>query len=176
MHALQLYAPRTDKAGYEKAVRLAGAWLAEVQPATHEDQCWKLLGLAWAGADRQAIRKSTQALIAAQGPDGGWADLPSMESTAYATGRALFALATAGLPVSDAAYKRGVQFLLTTQQEDGSWYVKTRALGFQPYFDAGFPYGYDQWISTAGTGWAAMALMLAEPAPKARTARLGLMR
>jgi hypothetical protein len=71
------------------------------------------------------------------------------------------------VPAADAAYKRGVQFLLDTQQEDGSWYVKTRALAFQPYFDAGFPYGFDQWISTAATTWATMALMLAEPAPLA---------
>ena len=35
------------------------------------------------------------------------------------------ALQTAGLPVSDAAYERGVRFLLKTQQEDGSWYVKS---------------------------------------------------
>jgi hypothetical protein len=170
MHALQLYAPRTDRTGYEKSVRLAAAWLAGVEPLNNEDRCWKLLGLAWAGVGRPDIQKSTQELLAAQRPDGGWADLPSMESTAYATGRALFALGTAGLPASDAAYKRGVQFLLDTQQEDGSWYVKTRALAFQPYFDAGFPYGFNQWISTAATSWATMALMLAEPAPVARMA------
>jgi len=87
--------------------------------------------------------------------------MQSMGSTAYATGRALVALQAASLPVSDPAYQRGVQFLLNTQQDDGSWYVKTRALGFQPYFDNGFPYAYDQWISAAGTSWATMALTLA---------------
>jgi len=46
----------------------------------------------------------------------------------------------------------------------GSWYVKTRALAFQPWFDAGFPHGYDQWISAAGTNWAAMALTLVSAA------------
>jgi hypothetical protein len=81
-----------------------------------------------------------------QRADGGWSDLPSMDSNAYATGRTLVALQAAGLPVSDASYRRGVQFLLDTQLEDGSWYVKTRALGFQPYFDNGFPNGIDQWI------------------------------
>jgi hypothetical protein len=75
-----------------------------------------------------------------------------------------------GLPVSDAAYQRGVHYLLRTQQQDGSWYVKTRALAFQPWFDAGFPYGYDQWISAAGTGWSAMALALALPEAKPVTA------
>jgi len=34
----------------------------------------------------------------------------------------------------------------------------------QPYFDSGFPYGQDQWISVAGTSWATMALsMTVEP-------------
>jgi Prenyltransferase and squalene oxidase repeat len=65
--------------------------------------------------------------------DGGWSDLDSMESSAYATGKALVALRTAGLSVSDAAYERAVRFLLKTQQEDGSWYVRTRAMAFQPF-------------------------------------------
>jgi squalene cyclase len=102
-----------------------------------------------------------------QKPDGGWSDLSSTESNAYATGRALVALHTAGLSVSDAAYQRGVQFLLNAQLEDGSWHVKTRALGFQPYFENGFPHGVDQFISAAGTNWATMALTLASQAPAA---------
>jgi hypothetical protein len=32
---------------------------------------------------------------------------------------------------------------------------------FQPYFDSGFPHGFDQWISAAGTSWATLALSLA---------------
>jgi squalene cyclase len=111
-------------------------------------------------------------LLEVQRADGGWSDIPSMESTAYATGKALVALQLAGLPVTEAVYKRGVQFLLNTQQEDGSWHVKSRALAFQPYFDAGFPYGFDQWISAAGTSWATMALVLAAPEPGTKVARV----
>ena len=85
------------------------------------------------------------------------------DSSAFATGESLVALHTAGLPVADPIYQRGVKFLLSTQQEDGSWYVKTRALAFQPGFDSGFPHGADQFMSSAGTGWAAMALTLALP-------------
>ena len=87
--------------------------------------------------------------------------MPSLGSTAYATGKALVVLQTAGLATSDPAYQRGVQFLLNSQQEDGSWYVRSRALGFQPYFNSGFPYAHDQWISAAGTSWATMALIRA---------------
>ena len=89
-----------------------------------------------------------------------------MTSDAYATGQALVALAESGaLATTDLAYKRGVQFLLSTQFEDGSWFVKTRAIALQPLFEIGFPHGRDQWISAAGTNWAAMALARAYTKP-----------
>lgn len=170
MRALQLYAPQTDKAAYDKSVQLAAGWLAKAQPVTYEDIGWRVMGLAWAGSDKTATQKAVRELLAIQRPDGGWSDLASMNSNAYATGKALFALHTAGFPVTDAAYQRGVQYLLKTQQLDGSWYVKSRALTFQPYFDAGFPHAFDQWISAAGTNWAAMALAAAVPTPPNATA------
>jgi len=167
MRALQLYAPKTDKPAYDRAVQLAAAWLAKAQPKNNDDRTWRLLGLAWAGKDKDATQKASRELLAAQRADGGWSDIAPMESTSYATGKALVALQTAGLSVSDAAYQRGVRYLLNTQQEDGSWYVRTRAMAFQPYFDAGFPHGFDQWISAAGTSWATIALSLTAPSPAA---------
>jgi len=164
MRALQLYAPNADKAAYDRSIQLAVAWVAKAKPRNNTDLNWRLLGLTWAGKDKDATQKAMRELLAGQRADGGWSDLDSMESGAYATGRSLVALQTAGLSVSDAAYERGVRFLLKTQQEDGSWYVKSRAMAFQPYFDAGFPHGFDQWISAAGTNWATMALSLASPA------------
>jgi ankyrin repeat protein len=172
MRGLQLYAPPTEKAAYEKSVQLAAAWLARAQSKTTDDLGWRLIGLAWAGADKGASQKAMRELLEVQRADGGWSDIASMESASYATGKALVALQAAGLPASDAAYQRGVRFLLTTQQEDGSWYVKSRALAFQPYFDNGFPHGFDQWISAAGTSWATMALALASPGSATASARL----
>jgi ankyrin repeat protein len=168
MRALQLYAPKTDKAAYDRSIQLAAAWIAKAQSTNNDDRSYRLLGLAWAAAakdkDKDATRKAMQELLAAQRADGGWSDIDSMESGAYATGKSLFALETAGLSASDAAYQRAVRFLLNTQQEDGSWYVRSRAMAFQPYFDAGFPHGYDQWISAAATNWGTIALSLASPA------------
>ena len=158
MRALQLYAPKADRAAYDQAVQLAGSWLAKARSANNEDRGYRLLGLAWYGKDKDATQKAVRELLAKQGPDGGWSDLDSMESSAYATGRSLHALQTAGLPPSDPAYSRAVKYLLSTQQEDGSWYVRSRALALQPFFDAGFPHGFDQWISAAGTSWATIAL------------------
>jgi hypothetical protein len=70
---------------------------------------------------------------------------------------AVTALITAVKPI-DPAYQRGVRFLLDTQLEDGSWYVRSRAIPIQPYLDSEFPHSKDQFISAAATNWATMAL------------------
>jgi ankyrin repeat protein len=168
LRALQLYAPKIDRAAYEKSVRLAASWLAGARPLNNDDRGWRLLGLAWAGSDKAAMKQAMRELLAEQRTDGGWSDLPSMESTVYSTGKALYALREAGVAPSDEPYARGVRFLLRSQQEDGSWYVKTRAMAFQPYFESGFPHEYDQFISAAGTSWATLALVPAQPAATAR--------
>ena len=163
MRALQLYTPKTDEAAYRRSIQLGALWLANAKSYNNDDRSWRVAGLAWAGTNKAATAKAVRELLVAQKADGGWSDLPSMDSTAYATGKSLVALHTAGLAVSDPAYKRGIQWLLSHQQEDGSWWVQTRALAFQPSFDAGFPHAHDQWISSAATNWAAMALALALP-------------
>ncbi|HZQ42498.1 MAG TPA: ankyrin repeat domain-containing protein [Acidobacteriaceae bacterium] len=170
MRGLQLYAPKADPAPYRKAVQMAASWLASANSFNNDDRSWRVAGLAWAGNEKPALKKAVQELVANQKPDGGWSDLPTMDSTAYATGKSLVALHLAGMAASDPVYRRGIDWLLKHQDEDGSWYVPTRALAFQPWADAGFPHGYDQFISSAGTDWAAMALSLALPAPNNTTA------
>jgi ankyrin repeat protein len=167
MRSLQLYAPKADKGRYEKAVQLAATWMAREPARSTEDLSWKVLGLAWADREQAARRRAMDDLLALQRADGGWSDLPTMGSSVYQTGKALYALYVAGLPTTNHAYQEGVRFLLANQQEDGTWYVKTRALGFQPYVEVGFPHGYDQWMSAAGSGWAVMALTATLPDKKA---------
>jgi ankyrin repeat protein len=162
MRALQLYAPRARLADYERSVQRAAAWLAKQTAISTEDRAFQLLGLAWGGAATDAVRKAAAALAAEQRPDGGWAQLPTLTSDAYATGQALFALNTSGaITPADLSCAKGVQYLLSTQNEDGSWLVKTRAIAVQPLFDIGFPHGRDSWISAAGTNWAVLALAAA---------------
>ncbi|HEU4752472.1 MAG TPA: prenyltransferase/squalene oxidase repeat-containing protein, partial [Armatimonadota bacterium] len=111
--------------------------------------------------------------LAAQRPDGGWAQNPKLKSDAYATGQALFALNQgAEVPASDPAYRRGVEFLLRTQDDDGSWFVNKSVMPGNLYFDTGFPHGQSQYISQVATGWATLALVLAagpEPPQAARS-------
>jgi len=166
MRGLQLYAPPVDKAAYAKAIQQAATWIGEYRAQTNYDLAWRLQGLVWGGKSKEAILKARKDLLAIQNEDGGWSDIPSMRSGAFTTGLAMTALQSSGLAVSDAAYQRGVSYLLSTQHEDGSWHVPTRAAGFQPYFDNGFPYGVDQWISAAGSSLATLALELAAPQNK----------
>jgi ankyrin repeat protein len=173
MHDLQSYAPQAQRAEYDRTVERAASWLAKAQPRTTQDRAYQLLGLAWAGANRTVIEGDGAALIAEQRPDGGWAQLPTLSSDAFATGQALVALAQSGaLAVTDPVYKRGVAFLTSTQLADGSWYVKRRALPIQPYFESGFPHGRDQFISAAATNWATTALALAAGSSGSVAARL----
>ena len=166
--ALALRAISLYGAPDEPAIDKARRWLLAAQPRTSEELSMRLLGLAWSKADAAALEQAAQALLATQRPDGGWAQLPALDSDAYATGQALYALYVAGQRSSaDASFRRGTAYLLRTQLPDGSWHVRTRAFAFQPLKDSGFPHGRDQWISASGTAWAAMALSL-PPAPKAQ--------
>jgi len=161
MRSLQLYAPKAGRAEYDRAIARAAAWLAVAPASSLEDRAFQLLGLGWAHADQAQIDKARQALVAEQRADGGWAQLPSLQSDAYATGQALVALVESGAArVTDPVYARGVRFLLNTQFGDGSWYVKSRAIPLQPHFESGFPFGRDQFISAAASNWATMALAL----------------
>lgn len=145
-----------------KSIAQAAAWLEANRADKTQDMSFRLLGLAWANASPTAIAAVTKELAAVQRADGGWNQLHTMGSDAYATGEALYALNAAGnLPTSSVVYQRGVKYLLSTQADDGSWQVATRSIWLQPYFESGFPYGHNQWISAAGTSWAAMALSLA---------------
>ncbi len=159
MRALQNYAPAASREPYEAAIKRAAAWIAKAETPVTEDRVFKVLGLHWSGAGQGAVRTAGRALIAQQRTDGGWSQLPSLESDAYATGQALYALAESrALPTQDQAYRRGIQFLLKTQLADGSWFVRSRALPIQPHFESGFPHGKHQFVSAAATNWAALAL------------------
>ncbi len=118
------------------------------------------MGLGWAGADAAALRKAGDSLTKDQRADGGWAQLAGLGSDAYATGLALRAMKESGLAKHfSGAYEKGVAFLLRTQLDDGSWYVRSRAVKLQPYFQSGFPHDHEQWISYVATANATVGLL-----------------
>lgn len=172
IYSLQQYGQDSDKADTDAVIAKAVKWLEQSKPETTQDRAFHLLGLAWGNAAPATIKATARALAASQRADGGWNQLPEMVSDAYATGQALYALNTAGkMAGSDPIYRKGVDYLLRTQAPDGSWHVETRAIWLQPYFESGFPYGRDQFISAAGTAWAVMALAPAAQPQRLITAR-----
>ncbi len=87
------------------------------------------------------IKRAVTWLLAMQSKDGGWAafdvdnnweflsSVPFADHNAMLdptcpdiTGRVLEALAACGLPNDHAAVRRGVEFLVKSQEADGSWY------------------------------------------------------
>jgi len=167
IYAMKNYAPEAEKPSCEKAIARSVAWLEKATPVTNQDHAFRLLGLAWGGAPASAIREEANSLATLQRADGGWSQLPAMVSDAYATGEALYALGSGGrMAITDPVFRKGVEYLLSTQAADGSWHVKTRSIWLQPYLESGFPYGRDQFISTAGTGWATLALAIAAEGAK----------
>ncbi len=153
INALRAYGSAGRREEFESRIAKALQWLRTAPAPYTEDIVMKALGLHWAGEKADHSK-----LLRLQRPDGGFAQRPGFSSDAYATGQALYALAQSGYDIRRQAFRNGVQFLLRTQAEDGSWYVRSRSVKFQPYFESGFPYGHDQWISATATAWAALAL------------------
>lgn len=163
VQALKAYAPPTMASQFEEKISRALQWLRSYQPASTEERALQMLGLHWGGSDPSTLRPMKDALLAEQRDDGGWSQLSTLQSDAYATGLSLVALHQAGgLPASDQAYRKGLQFLVRQQQADGSWFVRSRASPVQVAIGGVFSHGENQWISSSATSWSTLALLLAD--------------
>jgi squalene-hopene/tetraprenyl-beta-curcumene cyclase len=111
-----------------------------------DDTAMVLLALKQARASNDVVQRACEKraldwLVAMQGKDGGWAafdadnnwqilsHVPFADHNAMLdpscpdiTGRVLEALLVCGLKPNHPAVRKGVQFLLKTQEQDGSWY------------------------------------------------------
>jgi ankyrin repeat protein len=164
MTVIKSYGPPGRATEIAHRMALAARWLERASAVTAEDRNMQLLGLQCMGADERTLRRLAKTILSAQRPDGGWAQTAFLSSDAYATGQTLVTLVKTGLlHPGDAAYKRASKYLLSTQHADGSWYVRSRSPKFQPFFESGFPYGHDQWISAMATGWATTAVAMGLP-------------
>lgn len=159
---LALSAPNAPDLGKEgKAAREKGLqWLLtaepddELQPTVLRLILWRRLGRAdieWKPLEQQ--------LRSCQNEDGGWSQIKSANSDAYATGQALYALAEAGATRNDAAIQRAQSFLQKSQREDGAWAMTSRAIMGNGKVATKF-----EPITHAGSAWAVMGLVRSAPA------------
>jgi squalene cyclase len=164
LRGLQKYGTPEQVERIEARTAKVRKWLLATPAKDTEDRVFRLGALKLVGAEPMDVTAAADELRKTQRADGGWSQTDQLDSDAYATGTALVMLHEAGgLAVGEDAYRRGVKYLLMTQREDGSWYVKTRSKPFQIYFESGFPYEKDQWISISATSWATAALALTAP-------------
>jgi hypothetical protein len=91
-----------------------------------------------------------------QRPDGGWSQTDDSESDAFATGQALLAFHRAG--VSGSAIQRSIDYLVRTQNDDGTWPMTSR-----PNPENGKPAELLNPITYAATAWATLGLTSCVP-------------
>ena len=77
------------------------------------------------GAEKELLKE----LVGRQNADGGWGWVKDNNlSDAFATGQALYALGLLGRDGNDSVVSRAWEFLLRTQDKDGSWQVPQEAI------------------------------------------------
>ncbi|MEO8269273.1 MAG: prenyltransferase/squalene oxidase repeat-containing protein [Aureliella sp.] len=162
LRAIEKFGRPPHQSKIEEATKRAARWFETAEPKDTEDRVFQLLSLPYIDLDDHS-KKLTKDLMSQQGADGGWAQLPEMESDAYATATALYALAEAGTAATEDSYGRGLEYLLRTQLDDGLWHVASRSKPFQTYFETGYPHDKDQFISTTAACWATLVLLNALP-------------
>lgn len=118
-------APASQRDALSKAV----AWLDASKPSDiHQDKVLKVIMGARFEKSRESLQFTIDEVIALQRPDGGWSQtVPEMVSDAFATGQTLYALSLYGLTAELPVMHRGIDFLVATQNPDGSWPMVSRS-------------------------------------------------
>jgi prenyltransferase/squalene oxidase-like repeat protein len=165
IRSIQLYASAPKKQQVNDLMKKTRLWLEQAQTDQQQELTFQLLGMHWCGSNKDQKNKIAQKLESMQNEDGGWSQLTTLKSDAYATGQILYALYESGMAkTDDPVYQKGLSYLLKTQNERGAWVLETRSFPIQPPMTADFPpYNRHEFISAAASNWAVMALMNALP-------------
>jgi hypothetical protein len=139
----------------------AAAWLRSAPPGeSTQSAALRLYRQVREGAPKEQREAAISTLLSRQNSDGGWSQMPNLPSDGFATGQVLYFLSLSGLTAGQSEVKRGIAFLVASQQVDGSWKVTPRA---QP---GAKPFTHPEPINSFGTAWATMALMRLVPPSK----------
>ena len=147
--------PQVAKAA-EPAREKASQWLtADKQPPSHQASVLSLLLHLGRSEPEKNTSPALAKLLGEQREDGGWSQSADLSSDAHATGQALYALSHAGVKADHPAVVRATAFLVASQEDDGSWVMRSR-----PVFGGGaegaknlVPIIYE------GSAWATLGLV-----------------
>lgn len=167
IRALNTFGTKEQRSWIEARIKAAQQWLIDLKPNSTEEQVFQLRTLLYLDTEESILKAAIKKLIQTQNADGGWSQLPTMKSDAYATGTVLVALLRSEkVAANHPAITQGIKYLIESQQPDGSWHVVSRAKPFQTYFETGYPHEKDQFISVTAGSWATAALLLTLPEVK----------
>ncbi len=135
-------------------------WLSKQSPgASTQSVAIRLFRDVATSKPQDVIKVDIEHLLRLQHADGGWGQESEIPSDAYATGQALYFLTIAGVARDREEVRRGVAFLVKTQNSDGSWPMKSRAHPGAKPFTNPVP------ITYFGSGWATLGLLRSVPKP-----------
>jgi hypothetical protein len=165
IRSIELYASPAKKNKVDELEAKTRLWLENVKTDQQQELAFQLLGLEWCGSSISHKTIIADKLRAMQNADGGWSQLPTLQSDAYATGQTLYALYESKMiKPEDPLYQKGISFLLKTQNDQGAWFVATRSFPIQPFVRSDFPPNDEnQFISATGSNWAVISLLNALP-------------
>jgi squalene-hopene/tetraprenyl-beta-curcumene cyclase len=130
-------------------------WLATAKPGKSTEWYASQLVLKVQEKNSEKTAELIAELKKLQQADGGWGWLTADPSDALATGQAVYALSVAGVKPDDESIAKAIQFLSSTQQENGSWKVKGTKQGRKDNVEETATY----W----GSAWATLALLKTLP-------------
>ena len=168
VRAISLYAPQLRSVQVQSLLSRSKKWIEEQHTTDQQELAFQLIGMQWCGSELANKTAVARQLITMQHKDGGWSQLPTMTSDAYATGESLFALLESGTAdLTNEAVQKAIGYLTSTQDKTGAWLVNSRSNPIQPFVNSEFPpYDDNQFISAAATNWAVLALVTALPDKK----------
>jgi hypothetical protein len=152
--------PNLSPAGKE-AVEKAREWLAKAPTETSTEVLMLRAMLARRDGDRTKSDELTARLLKLQHADGGWGWLQDREaSDPFTTGMALYGLAYLKPAGFETALAKAREYLLSTQEKDGSWKLLQKVISAQKKADTK---NGDAIYSYWATGWAVIGLSATLP-------------
>lgn len=147
--------PYSEEAGFSQAIQRSTELIHNAKAGRSVEWYSVRLLVALSQNDRTAMEKWSSELLTLQNDDGGWGWLLEDPSDALGTGMAIYALSSIGKNPNTPTLQRGQNYLLKTQQANGSWNVKGTKFKKKDRVEETSIY----W----GTTWASLALISCLP-------------